>query len=64
MSSARNHQRRSHRSEKFHYACVHQMKRFIPAGIQNRTPLPTNLFRPAGRHRLGRVRRDRAGAAE
>lgn len=59
MSSARNHQRRSHRSEKVHFVCVHQMKQFAPASGQFTAPLPLYLFRLAGKHRQGRIRRAR-----
>ncbi len=59
MSSARNHQRRSHRSEKVHYACVHQMKQFTPVQGQQMAPLPLHLFRGTGKHRQGRIRRAR-----
>ncbi len=63
MSSARNHQRRSHRSEKVHYVCVHQMKQFTPASGRN-GPLLFGLFRIAGKHRLGRIRRAQKGTAK
>lgn len=62
MSSARNHQRRSHRSEKAHFVCVHQMKQFAPAPGQFMAPLPMYLFRAAGKHRQGRIRRARKAA--
>lgn len=59
MSSARNHQRRSHRSEKVHFVCVHQMKQVAPASGQFTALLPLHLFRLAGKHRQGRIRRAR-----
>ena len=31
MASAMNHRKRSHRSERQHYRCLHSMKQFVPA---------------------------------
>lgn len=64
MSSARNHQRRSHRSEKAHFVCVHQMKQFAPVQGRYMAPLPMYLFRAAGKHRQGRIRRARKAAED
>uniref|UniRef100_A0AAU8B631 Uncharacterized protein n=1 Tax=Dulem virus 34 TaxID=3145752 RepID=A0AAU8B631_9CAUD len=59
MSSAINHQRRAHRSEKAHYTCVHQMKQFSPV-LPRMGPIPLGLFGGgAGKHRLGRIKRKR-----
>lgn len=32
MASARNHAKRSHRSDKLHRQCLHSMKQFSPVG--------------------------------
>lgn len=51
MSSARNHRKRSHRSEPAHRFCVQQMQKFAPikgGGV------PLSLFAKMGKHRMGR----------
>lgn len=40
MSSARNHRKRSHRSEPAHRFCVQQMQKFAPIKGGGRPPLP------------------------
>lgn len=43
MASAMNHRKRSHRSERQHYRCLHSMKQFAPAndfGLVATMPVP------------------------
>ena len=49
MASAMNHRRRSHRSDKFHRACLHGMKQFLPRNLSG-----MGLLR-----RIGRAARNR-----
>lgn len=56
MSSAKNHRKRSHRSEPAHRFCVQQMQKFSP--IKGRG-MPIPFFARAGKHRMGRRGRPR-----
>lgn len=54
MSTATKHMKRSHRSERQHLACLHQMKQFAPS-IGTSGPLPyTAIRQQTGAHALGR----------
>ena len=54
MSTATNHMKRSHRSERKHFAALHQMKQFAPAGTA-RGPVPyTAIRQQSGAHSMGR----------
>ena len=51
MSSARNHRKRSHRSEPAHRFCVQQMQKFAPIKGGG---APLSLFAKMGKHRMVR----------
>lgn len=63
MSSAMNHKRRSHRSEKAHFSCLHQMKQFAPVEMGAKIPaglIPlTLLWAVSGKHSQGRRSRNK-----
>lgn len=58
MSTARNHAKRSHRSERAHYTALHNMQQFTPRdsvyrGVSYRTLQKAG----AGDHRMGKKNR-------
>lgn len=54
MSTATNHMKRSHRSERQHLVCLHQMQQFAPVN-ESRGPVPfTAMRQERGAHALGR----------
>lgn len=61
MSSAKNHRKRSHRSEPAHRFCVQQMQKFSP--IKGRG-MPIPFFAGAGKHRMRRSRAPKKITAE
>lgn len=62
MSSAANHRRRSHRSGRIHFQCVHSMQQFTPVG-EHFGPVAEGLLRTGqkGEHHGGWRRLKKAG---